>query len=159
MRIAYTLTMSAVETEAAIGRWHDAVNSKDLTAALGTVTNPIVINGPKGAGPITDEGFVEWITRSGITLRPRSYHPITDRVIVVEQDAQWPADAEPTRLATLFRATGDQVSAALRFPRCGRRWSSPTCTRNSRPQSERARSRSSAVLVRAALVATLERNR
>lgn len=116
MRIAYTLRMSAVETEAAIGRWHDAVNSKDLTVALGTVTNPIVINGPKGAGPITDEGFVEWITRSGITLRPRSYHPITDRVIVVEQDAQWPADAEPTRLATLFRATGDQVSAALRFP-------------------------------------------
>jgi hypothetical protein len=116
MRIAYTLRMSAIETEAAIGRWHDAVNNKDLTAALGAVTNPVVINGPKGAGPITDKAFVEWITRSGITLRPRSYHPITDRVIVVEQDAQWTADAQPTQLATLFRATGDQVSAALRFP-------------------------------------------
>jgi len=108
--------MSAVDTETAIARWHDVVNRKDLTAALATVTNPIVINGPKGAGPITDKGFVEWITRSGITLIPRSYHPITERVIVVEQDAQWPADARPTRLATLFRSTGNQVSAALRFP-------------------------------------------
>ncbi len=116
MRIAYTLSMSAADTETAIARWHDAVNRKDLTAALGTVTNPVVINGPKGAGPITDEGFVEWITRSGITLHPRSYHPITERVIVVDEDAQWPDDAHPTRLATLFRATGDQVSAALRFP-------------------------------------------
>lgn len=108
--------MSAADTEVAIAHWHDAVNRKDLTAALGTVTNSIVINGSKGAGPITDRDFVEWITRSGITLHPRSYHPITERVIVVEQDAEWPANAHSTRLATLFRATGDQVSAALRFP-------------------------------------------
>ncbi|MFE1644142.1 hypothetical protein ACFM35_01010 [Microbacterium sp. P01] len=108
--------MSAEESEAAIARWHDAVNRKDLAAALGTVTNPIVINGPKGAGPITDEGFVEWVTRSGITLHPRSFHPITQRVIVVEQDARWPEDSSSTRLATLFRASGGRVSAALRFP-------------------------------------------
>ncbi|MFE1664363.1 hypothetical protein [Microbacterium sp. P02] len=108
--------MSAEESEVAIARWHDAVNRKDLAAALGTVTNPIVINGPKGAGPITDEGFVEWVTRSGITLHPRSFHPITQRVIVVEQDARWPEDSSSTRLATLFRASGGRVSAALRFP-------------------------------------------
>lgn len=116
MRIAYNGEMSAADTETAIVRWHDVVNRHDLAAAIGTVTNPVVINGPKGVGPITDESFVEWISRSGITLRPLSYHLITERVIVVEQDARWPADAEPTRLATLFRATGDQVSAALRFP-------------------------------------------
>lgn len=108
--------MSATDTEAAIVRWHDAVNKKDLDAAFSTVTNPIVVNGPKGVGPITDEGFVEWMTRSGITLRSVSYHPITDRVIVVEQDAQWPADSKPIRVATLFRVTSDRVSAALRFP-------------------------------------------
>lgn len=103
-------------TETAIAHWHDAVNRQDLKAALGAVTNPVVINGPKGAGPITDEAFVEWIIRSGIALRPRSYHPISGRVMVVEQDAQWPADIKPTRVATVFRTTGTQVSAALRFP-------------------------------------------
>lgn len=108
--------MSATDTETAIVRWHDAVNTKDLDAALGAVTSPVVINGPRGAGPITDKGFVEWITRSGITMRPVSYHPITERVIVVEQDAQWPEDSKSTRVATLYRATGDRVSAALRFP-------------------------------------------
>lgn len=116
MRVAYTLGMSATDTEAAIVRWHDAVNKKESPAALGAVTSPIVINGPKGAGPITGEDFVEWIDRSGITLCPVSYHPVTERVIVVEQDAQWPSDSNPTRLATLFRISGDRVSAALRFP-------------------------------------------
>lgn len=116
MRIAYNMSMSAATTERAIAQWHDAVNQKDLIAARATVTNPIVINGPKGAGPITGESFVEWIVRSGISLHPRSYHPITERVIVVEQDAQWSADTHSTRVATLFRVTGQHVSAALRFP-------------------------------------------
>ena len=85
-------------------------------AYISAVTSPIVVNGPRGAGPIGRSEFVDWIVRSGVTLRPVSSHPITDRVWVVEQDAQWPGDAEPTRVATLFRATGSRVSAALRFP-------------------------------------------
>lgn len=116
MLFAYNRGMSATETEAAIVKWHEAVNEKDFEAAKRVVTNPVVINGPKGAGPITPSEFVEWIVRSGIDLRPMSYHPITERVIVVEQDARWPADSHPTRVATLFRATGDQISASLRFP-------------------------------------------
>lgn len=115
MRFAYIEYMSATDTEDAIARWHEAVNRKDLAAAKNTVTSRVVINGPKGAGPITAAEFVEWITRSGIKLRPTSYHPITDRVIVVEQEARWPEDPTPTCLATLFRATGDRVSASLRF--------------------------------------------
>ncbi len=101
--------------EEAIARWHEAVNAADLDAARRIVTDPIVVFGPKGAGPISADGFADWITRSGITVRPRSYHPISARVLVVEQDARWPDGASPTRVATMFRVTGSRVSAALRF--------------------------------------------
>ncbi|MFB9722046.1 MarR family winged helix-turn-helix transcriptional regulator [Planobispora longispora] len=102
-------------TEAAVGRWHAAVDGKDPAAARLAVCDPIVVNGPKGAGPITPGEFADWITRSGVELRPRSWHPIGDGVTVVEQDARWPQDAGWTRVATVFRVTGDRVSAALRF--------------------------------------------
>lgn len=112
----------AQQTEAAISRWHEVVNSADAGAARQAVTDPVVVEGPKGAGPITPDGFADWITRSGIELRPRSYHPISDRVMVVEQDARWPQSvpdaggAQWARVATMFRVSGDRVSAVLRFP-------------------------------------------
>jgi len=102
--------------EAAIERWHEAVNDKDLDTARRAVCDPIVVNGPKGAGPITPDGFADWISRSGIELRPKASYPINDRVMVVEQDARWPQNTEWTRVATVFRVTGDRISAALRFP-------------------------------------------
>lgn len=101
--------------EVAVASWHDAVNSADLDRARAVVTNPIVVNGPQGAGPVTPDGFADWISRSGIALQPRSYHPISDHLLVVEQDATWPQDRVPKRVATVFRATEDRVSAALRF--------------------------------------------
>ncbi|MEU6998742.1 hypothetical protein [Nonomuraea sp. NPDC046570] len=103
-------------TEAAIGRWHEAVNRADLDAARLAVADQIVVNGPKGAGAVTPDGFADWIIRSGIQMRPRSWHPISDRVLVVEQDARWPQNEAWSRVATAFRVTGDRVSAALRFP-------------------------------------------
>jgi hypothetical protein len=36
--------------------------------------------------------------------------------MVVEEDATWPGSTEPTRVATVFRASGGQVTAALRLP-------------------------------------------
>jgi hypothetical protein len=114
MRFAYSFLM--VSTETAVGRWHDAVNAGDPAAARLAVTDPIVVSGPHGAGPITGDGFADWITRSGVRLRARSWHPVSDRVIVVEQDARWPQDPEWRGVATVFRATGERVSAALRFP-------------------------------------------
>jgi hypothetical protein len=107
---------TSATTKAAIASWHDAVNSADLDRARTIVTDPIVVNGPRGAGPITPDGFASWITSSGIVLQPRSYHPISDRVLVVEQDAIWPQDTTPQRVATVFRATAGKISAALRFP-------------------------------------------
>jgi hypothetical protein len=103
-------------TELAVTRWHDAVNAADVAAARRAVTDPIVVSGPQGAGPITRDGFADWIIRSGVTLRARSWHPISDRLLVVEQDARWPGADEWAPVATVFRATGDRVSAALRFP-------------------------------------------
>lgn len=35
--------------------------------------------------------------------------------MVVEQDASWPENSGPTRVATLFMVKGTRVSAALRF--------------------------------------------
>jgi hypothetical protein len=106
---------TTAETEEAIVRWHEVVNAADLDAARRIVTDPIVVSGPKGAGPITPDGFADWITRSGIALRPRSYHPISTRVLVVEQDARWPKNKSWSRVATMFRVTDARVSAALRF--------------------------------------------
>ncbi|WP_344167904.1 hypothetical protein [Kribbella lupini] len=102
--------------ETAINRWHDAVNTGDAAATAQAVTDPVVVLGPKGAGPISPEEFADWVTRSGIKLTARSWHPVSERLMVVEQDASWPGNEKPTRVATVFRVTGDQVSASLRLP-------------------------------------------
>jgi hypothetical protein len=36
--------------------------------------------------------------------------------MVVEEDATWPDGQEPVRVATVFRVTGEKVTAALRLP-------------------------------------------
>ncbi len=70
----------------------------------------------KGAGPIAPAQFAEWVERSGIKLRPQSWHPIGERLMVVEEDATWPESTEPSRVATVFRASGGKITAALRLP-------------------------------------------
>jgi hypothetical protein len=35
--------------------------------------------------------------------------------VVVEEDASWPDSEAPTRVATVFRVTGEKVTAALRL--------------------------------------------
>lgn len=102
--------------EAAISEWHSSVNSGDLGRSARAVGNPIVVLGPKGAGPITAEQFAEWVERSGIKLVPRSWHPISERLMVVEEDATWPESPTPARVATVFRVASDKVTASLRLP-------------------------------------------
>lgn len=117
MQFAYYLPMDPTP-EDAINEWHESVNTADLPRCERAVGDPIVVLGPKGAGPIPPAQFADWVTRSAITLRARSWHPISDRLMVVEQDASWPDDRTPTRVATLFRVspTGGKVTAALRLP-------------------------------------------
>ena len=102
--------------ESAINAWHEAVNNGDPAQAAAAVSDPIVVLGPKGAGPISPADFADWVERSGIKLVARSWHPVSDRLMVVEQDATWPESAGPTRVATVFRVTGSKISAALRLP-------------------------------------------
>jgi len=102
--------------EAAIAEWHASVNGGDLGRAASAVGDPVVVMGPKGAGPITSGQFAEWVGRSGIQLVPRSWHPVSDRLMVVEEDATWPESTKPTRVATVFRVSGGKVTAALRLP-------------------------------------------
>jgi hypothetical protein len=102
--------------EEAINEWHASVNDGDLKRSANAVGDPIVVLGPKGAGPITPEQFANWVERSRIRLVPRSWHPISERLMVVEEDATWPENEARTRVATVFRVTSDKVSAALRLP-------------------------------------------
>ncbi|MCZ2850511.1 hypothetical protein [Modestobacter sp. VKM Ac-2978] len=102
--------------EAAINEWHASVNDGDLQRSARAVGRPIVVLGPRGAGPITPEQFAEWVERSGIKLIPRSWHPISERLMVVEEDATWPESETPTRVATVFRASDGKVTASLRLP-------------------------------------------
>lgn len=102
--------------EEAINEWRASVNDGDLDRSSKAVGDPVVVLGPKGAGPITPEQFAQWVARSGIRLVPRSWHPVSERLMVVEEDATWPESQAPTRVATVFRVTGEKVSAALRLP-------------------------------------------
>ncbi|MGA4987679.1 hypothetical protein ACWCOT_30235 [Nonomuraea bangladeshensis] len=102
--------------EATINEWHASVNDADLRRSAEVVGDPIVVLGPKGAGPITPGQFAEWVERSGITLRPRSWHPVSERLMVVEEDATWPGSGTATRVATVFRVADGKVTAALRLP-------------------------------------------
>ena len=102
--------------EAAINEWHASVNAGDLDRAARAVGDPVVVLGPKGAGPITPAEFSEWVARSGIRLIPRSWHPVSERLMVVEEDATWPESPAPMRVATVFRVADERVTAALRLP-------------------------------------------
>lgn len=115
MRIAYTLAMEP-PLEEAINEWHTSVNSGDLRRSASAVGDRVVVLGPKGAGPISSGEFADWVERSGIKLTPRSWHPVSDRLMVVEQDASWPASKSPSRVATIFRVTDGKVTASLRLP-------------------------------------------
>ena len=102
--------------EEAINEWHASVNGGDLRRSARSVGDPVVVLGPKGAGPITPDQFADWVERSGIRLLPRSWHPISERLMVVEEDATWPQNSTPTRVASVFRVVGGKVTAALRLP-------------------------------------------
>ncbi|WP_106401385.1 hypothetical protein [Actinocorallia populi] len=102
--------------EEAINEWHASVNTGDLQRSAQAVGDPVVVLGPKGAGPITPAQFAEWVQRSRIKLIPRSWHPVSERLMVVEQDATWPESTEAARVATVFRASAGKITAALRLP-------------------------------------------
>lgn len=100
----------------AIEAWHAAVNAGDAQAAQATVGDPVVVLGPRGSGPLPPAEFAQWVVRSGIRLEPQAWLPVSERLMVVEQDATWPGSDRATRVATVFRVAGGTVTAALRLP-------------------------------------------
>lgn len=113
---SHTLGLMESELEEAINDWHVSVNAGDLGRSATAVGDPVVVLGPKGAGPISPDQFADWVERSGLHLVPRSWHPVSERLMVVEEDATWPDDEKATRVATVFRVGGTKVTAALRLP-------------------------------------------
>ncbi|MVN87258.1 hypothetical protein GO986_10795 [Deinococcus sp. HMF7620] len=103
-------------SRAVITRWHEVVGSGDLAAASEVVAPATVVLGPRGAATLSPAEFTGWIQRSGIRRVPLTWHPVSDRLMAVEQDATWPDSEAPTRVETLFRVTNGRVSAALRLP-------------------------------------------
>ncbi|MFI6077919.1 hypothetical protein ACIA5C_40955 [Actinoplanes sp. NPDC051343] len=91
--------------------WHESLSPA-------AVTDPVVVNGPRGAASLTPAQFADWVTRSGIALRVLALHPVSGRVVVASQEARWPSSPSWTPVATVFRLSlsGDRISAALRFP-------------------------------------------
>src|SRR5918998_452012 len=115
MRHAYSCRMDPT-LDAAVAEWHASVNDGDPERAARAVGDPVVVLGPRGAGPITPEQFAGWVERSGIRLVPRVWHAVGERLVVVEQDATWPDSETPARVATVFRVQDGKVTAALRLP-------------------------------------------
>lgn len=113
---SHMISFMTASLEAVINEWHAAVNAGDLDRSARAVSNPVVVLGPKGAGPITCDEFAQWVQRSGIRLVPRSWHPVSERLMVVEEDATWPGNTVSTRVATVFRVAGGKVTASLRLP-------------------------------------------
>lgn len=102
--------------ETIILNWHEAVNTADTERAIEAVSDPIVISGPQGSGAIPAGEFTEWVFRSGIRLQPVNWHPVSEDIAVVEEDATWPETPDPVRVATVFRVGHGRVTAALRYP-------------------------------------------
>ena len=101
--------------EKAIIAWHAAVNDRDLAAARAAVSDPVDVSGPRGSGPAPAAEFADWIVRSGIRLRPVSWHTVADDIVVVAQEATWPDDPDPAAVATVFRVRDGVVSLVHRF--------------------------------------------
>lgn len=98
-----------------ITEWHTSVNSGDTQRSAAAVGDPLVVLGPRGVGSITPHEFAQWVRRSGIQLIPHAWHQVSEKLVVVEQDATWPGSHEPTSVATIFRVNEGQVTAALRL--------------------------------------------
>ena len=104
--------------EVAVSNWHEAVNGGDLAWAVEVVTDPVEVLGPRGAGIISATEFAGWVERSHISLEPYAWHPIADRVTVVQQRATWAEGderTEPVDVVTVFVTAGVRIAAALRF--------------------------------------------
>jgi ketosteroid isomerase-like protein len=111
--------LSPTET---VSAWHEAVNAKDIEAAVDLCAPDVAVTGPKGTGHGQDL-MRAWLQRSGIRLEPQ--HPLEERGgrILVHERAQWSTTADapaqaptsaPVDTWVVFRAAGGQVTEVAR---------------------------------------------
>ncbi len=96
---------------AVVRAWHEAVNAADVERLTALSSDDIVVGGPRGTGQGA-QLLRDWFGRAGIRLEPRQVFQ-RQEVVVVEQDAAWPAPGADT-------ASGPQVVASAFVVRAGR---------------------------------------
>lgn len=105
-----------------VQQWHDAVNARDIEAAVTLCDPEVGVGGPQGLGHGRDL-MRAWLTRSGISLEPQEELVERDGRIVVHELAQWrtadaPAGAPskiPEETWVVFEVVGDSISVVRRF--------------------------------------------
>lgn len=114
---------SDLDAVAVVQQWHDAVNARDIEAAVALCREDVAVGGPQGSGQGL-ELMRRWLTRSGITLKPQ--HPLTGAHgrLVVHELAQWrptadapvqaPTDA-PADTWVVFEVRDGQLTAVSRY--------------------------------------------
>ena len=111
---------TVVET---VQAWHDAVNARDVEAAVALCTADVQVVGPKGTGAGHDL-MRAWLTRSGISLEPQ--HPLreVDGRVLVHEVAQWhtagqaPVGApveRPVDTWVVFAASEGRLTSVARY--------------------------------------------
>lgn len=107
-----------------VHRWHQAVNARDVEAAVALCVEDVAVGGPRGTGHGHDV-MRAWLTRSGISLEPQ--HELAEEApgrVVVHERAQWrttadapvqaPTDA-PADTWVVFRVEEGRVAAVHRY--------------------------------------------
>ena len=97
--------------------WHRAVNARDAKAAVAVATPDLRLGGPRGSAEGL-EVLRRWVEEAGILLAPVAWHRVSDRVVVVEEDATWPLRPDPSdapvRVATVYAVRDGRIAAVLR---------------------------------------------
>ncbi len=108
---------------AVVRAWHEAVNSRDVDAALALCVLEVAVAGPRGTGHGHDV-MRAWLVRSGVELVPQHDLAEVDGRVLVHEKARWtttadaPAqlrDAPPLDTWVVFDVAGALVTSVARF--------------------------------------------
>jgi hypothetical protein len=100
--------------------WLDAINRRDVGAAVAVSQPEIEVVGPRGRGSMLASALGEWLARSGFSGRPVRWFCGGDGRVVVELDAQWtdPISGAPQdnlMIGASVRVDGGGLAAFERF--------------------------------------------
>jgi ketosteroid isomerase-like protein len=103
-----------LDPEQTVRAWHQTLNAGELDRLLALSAADVEVGGPRGSGRGRDL-LRAWFGRADIRLEPISLQTHGEAV-VVEQQAGWPGDTEPQRVASVFRVRDGLVTSVIRYP-------------------------------------------